>query len=327
MNYSWYLIKLLIIKCFWHTGSLVIYSISHMDFYVLWQVLIYNDTRKNVFFCCAPDSGSIVFINVVVSLFPTILFSLLKILLIPAVHCWYYKQGISHFQKQLPLWCESSEHKQYIAAFGYNSTYHITVCFLGQRQDGDQLHLFPILIIIQYSGRKSKESTSAILHAHLRILLGVSDPSRHFRRCQWHSAAVLWICLFRLKNWEVNSSLSFMIWSFSGSLCFAFFFFLTSFKPFKLQCLLQIPKQNLIFWNLWQNIYNLGFLVSKLAIRLITQWWRVEILYLFNEIAAEEYNFVWFWDNMTRFKFMTILIQIQRFVCFSCEMKISFLKR
>lgn len=94
------------------------------------------------------------------------------------------------------------------------------------------MHLFPILIIIQYSGRKSKESTSAILHAHLGILLGVPDPSRHFRRCQWHSAAVLWICLFRLKNWEVNSSLSFMIWSFLGSLCFAFFFFFNFLQPF-----------------------------------------------------------------------------------------------
>lgn len=77
---------------------------------------------------------------------------------------------------------------------------------------------------------------------------------------------------------------------------------------------MQIPKQNLIFWNLWQNIYNLSFLVSKLAIHLITQWWRVETLHLFNEIAAEEYNFVWCWDNMTRFEFMTILIQIQMFV-------------
>lgn len=98
LNYSWYPVKLLTIKCFQDRISLIIYCISHVDFYLLCWVLIYNES-KNTVICCAPDAGSVVFINTVLSLFPSILFSLVRFLLIPAAHWWYYKYHISHFQK------------------------------------------------------------------------------------------------------------------------------------------------------------------------------------------------------------------------------------
>lgn len=121
LNYFWYLVKLLTIKCFQDRSSLIIYSITHMDFYLFCWVLIYNTVRKSIFLCCAPDAVSNISTKVVLSLFSSILLAIF--LLIPAVHCQYYTQCISYFQKWLSLWCESSEHKPYVAGFDCNSAY------------------------------------------------------------------------------------------------------------------------------------------------------------------------------------------------------------
>lgn len=87
LNYFWYFVNLLTIKCFQDRSSLITYSMSHTDFYLLCQVLIYNDIRKNIFLCYTPDAVSLIFIKVVISLFSSILLAIF--LLIPAVHCRY----------------------------------------------------------------------------------------------------------------------------------------------------------------------------------------------------------------------------------------------
>lgn len=178
LNFFCYLVKLLTIKCFQDKSSLIISSKSHRKFYLLCRVLIYKDIRKNMFLCCTPDAFSIFFIKAVISDFSSIL--LVIFLLISVVHCRYYIQRVSYFQKELSLWCESSEHKPQTADFGCNSTY-TTATFLKEEQQahsthkeccrpnrGSRLHpakgrffsyLFLTFIMIQFSGKKENESS------------------------------------------------------------------------------------------------------------------------------------------------------------------------